>query len=477
MPIKPLSLPIESNPGRFGQDGDPRLVNVFAEKRGDKDQAGKGMVAHYAVPGLTAWATIANGGATRGLFAVDNSQLLAVSGQAVVSLDPFGNGTFLGGMMGTGHVSFARNLKSPEPQIVLVSSSQTKVVKGLTLSDITDPDLPPANSCDFLNRYVLFGHSTGRFSYSDINEATSISSLSYYVAEGKPDGLKRLKVFGNQVWLFGEETTEIWVLTDSVDNPFRRLDGPYLDVGCLATHAVTQVGQRLAWVANDFTVRLASGYDAAIISTHAVSSAIEALADPREIEASVMTIRGHQMLRLNSSEWTWVCNLTPGYGMWHEEQSIGMSRRRAAHYARFAGKHITGDAEAAKLWEVDADVGVDGDTPLICRLVTAPQHVYPGEVEFNALYLDGIAGAGLNTPDAAQTLDPVFMVRDSDDGGATWSSELTLPVGRLGATKTRAVAHQLGTSSEDGRQFEISWDAAANKAITGAAVDAVAVAP
>ena len=61
---------------------------------------------------------------------------------------------------------------------------------------------------------------------------------------------------------------------------------------------------------------------------------------------------------------------------------------------------------------------IDGDAPLICRIVTAPQHVFPGEVEFNALYVDGIAGSGLNTPD-----DPrrYFLDWLEGDGHPFWS--------------------------------------------------------
>lgn len=475
MPPRPLTLPFESNPGRFGQDGDPRLINVFVEKRGDKDRAGKDLVAHYASPGLVEWASVSGGGACRGLFTVDASRMIAVSGQRVLSYDAFGVGTDLGGIMGSRGVFFARNLKSPNPQIVLVGDSQSKVIEGGALADITDPDLQPANSCDFLNAYVLFGHRSGRFSWSAINNATSIAALDFAVAEGKPDGLVRLKVFGNQVWLLGDETVEIWVLTDDANAPFRRLEGTYIDIGCIAPHSVCQVGQRLSWVANDYTVRLAAGYETEIISSHAVASAIEELADPTTIEASSVTIRGHQFLRLNSPEWTWVYDLTPGYGTWTEEKSVGMDRRRAAYGARFAGKNICGDAVSSKLWSFDANVGVDGSSQLICRIVTAPQHVFPGEVEWNAIHIDGIAGSGLNTPDDPVTLEPKILYRDSDDGGASWSNEIELDIGRQGQRGTRAYATQLGTAPEEGRMIDLVWDAAANKAITGAAVDAVAV--
>jgi hypothetical protein len=473
---KNLSLPLQSDPGRFGQDGDPRLVNVYVEKRGTAERASKQEWAHYAAPGLALWSNVTGASGCRGVFAVDASRLIAVIGQKIVSVDAFGTVTDLGGLLGTRGVFFARNLKSPNPQIVIVGDSQKKVIEGTTVSTISDPDLPPANSCDFLNRYVLFFHASGRFSYSEINAADSIAALSYYIAEGKPDGLVRGKVFGNQVWLLGTETTEIWGLTENADNPFRRLDGTYIDIGCIAPHSVVQVGQRLAWVANDYTVRMASGYETEIVSTPAVSAAIEALADHSTIEANVVTLRGHQFLRLNSPSWTWVMNVTKGYGLWHEEASIGSARRRAAYGAQFAGRFITGDTSSGKLWAWDANSGVDGDSPLMCRVVTAPQHVYPGEVEFNALYVDGIAGSGLNTPSNPVTNDPVMLVRDSDDGGASWSNELSLAIGRMGQTRTRTVAHQLGTSGEDGRMFEFRWDAAANKAIVSAAVDAVGVA-
>ena len=477
MAIRPLSLPYESSPGRFGQDGDPRLINVYAEKRGTAERAAKQQWSHYAAPGLRAWSTVAGQVGCRGLFAVDAARMIGVIGQRIISFDAFGSQTDLGGMLGSSGVFFARNLKSPNAQIVIVGDSQNKVIEGSTLASITDPDLPPAHSCDFLNRYVLFFHSSGRFSYSDINAADSIAALSFYLAEGKPDGLVRGKVFGNQVWLFGEESVEIWGLTENVDNPFRRLEGTYIDLGCIAPHSVVQIGNRMAWIANDFTVRIAAGYETEVISTHQVSAAIAALVDKTTIEANVVTVRGQQFLRLNSSAWTWVLNLTQGYGLWHEETSIGLTRRRSSFGARFAGKYITGDTQSGALWSWDADHGVDGDSALICRVVTAPQHVYPGEVEFNALYVDGIAGSGLNTPSNAVTLDPVMMVRDSDDGGSSWSNEIQLPIGRQGQTKTRTVAHQLGTSGEDGRQFEFRWDAAANKAIVAASVDAVAVAP
>jgi hypothetical protein len=478
LPLQPLRFPIESNPGRFGHDGLPRLVNCRAVRR---DTSGKNQWQWNSVPGLEEVAEIDDGGACRGLFKVSDALALVVSGNRVVSLTPALGQTFIGGFLGTKPVYFARNRKSPDPQVVLVSNGQRRVYEAGTLATIDDADLKPPNSCDALGPYILYGHDDGTFSYSAIDDATSIAALSVTEAEGKPDGLVRLKTRRKEVWLFGQDTTEIWTITQDVNNPFEPLGGTYIDLGCLAPASVVQMGEAIAWVASDYTVRLAQDYASAVISIDAVSRAIKGLSDPTAIEAFVYREPGVTNLVLNSPSWTWVMSQSLDKNApetrWHEQESIGLGRRRFAHCIDFGGMQLCGDSDGATLYNLTLDSGADGDSELMSRIITEPQHAYPGEVEYNALYLDPLPGSGLNTPSNSETLDPVLMVRDSDDGGQSWSNQIDMPIGRQGQSRTRAVAHQLGTSGEDGRAFEIAWDAAANKGITGGMVDVVPIAP
>jgi hypothetical protein len=470
----PLTLPLESNPSRFGHEGSPRLVNVRAERRDIVDRTGKATYAHYAVPGLRNWAAAGNGGC-RGLFVVDPSLLLGVMGTEVIQATPGAAVTSLGGLLGSKPCTFARNRAVPTEAVIVTGGLRRMVVSG-ALTTIDDPDLPPPHSVDSIGPFILYGTERG-FSYSDINEADSIAALSAYEAEGKADNVVRLKVRRNEVWLFGTETIEIWSLTDDADDPFAKLQGAYVERGCIAPHSVIQVGETMVWIDDKCSVRQAQSYSSEVISSPAVSRAIKALADPSGVVADTFTDADHEYLRLTSPDWTWArCrNARTGEAFWHEEESQGMTRRKAVHTVSFAGLDICGHVSDGQLMYFDPDTRTDGDGRLLCNIFTGPLTQYPGEVEFNALYVDVIPGDAPNDPGNPVTDDPVILVRDSDDGGKSWANQRSLSTGRQGQYSKRVATHQLGTSGEDGRQFHLQWDAEACPGITGAAVDAVLI--
>lgn len=66
---------------------------------------------------------------------------------------------------------------------------------------------------------------------------------------------------------------------------------------------------------------------------------------------------------------------------------------------------------------------------------------------------------------------PKIMVRWSDNGGKTWSTERTLELGRQGEYTKRAVLRRLGTGNAIGRTFNFRISAAVAKALQGASVD------
>lgn len=70
----------------------------------------------------------------------------------------------------------------------------------------------------------------GRFYWIEPGEVV-VNSLNFATAERSPDGVYGVEVFGDQFWLPGENTTEVWYATGDQTNPMRRLQGIVLDRG------------------------------------------------------------------------------------------------------------------------------------------------------------------------------------------------------------------------------------------------------
>ena len=525
--MPPLTLPSRSNPGRYTHDGATRLVNCYAETTGADAKA---PFAVYAVDGLRLFSTLTGGGAVRGLFAMPG-YMLAVSGQTVFRIDPSGQATAIGGMLGSRRVMFARNT-APVPQVGIVGEGQRFVYDGTALKPISDPDLPAPNSIDVIDTYALYGIDDGRFFFSALNDLTSIDALNYGKAEGNADGLRRLFVKNREVWLLGELTTEIW--TDTGDNlqPFQRLAGAVLEFGILAAASLAQIRTQLLFVDHTGRVVQAERYTPQRVSTSAVERAIAGVADPQTIEGFGYSARGHDFYVLNSPTWTWVFDLIEG--QWHEQMSFGLTRRLWSSYCNFSGRHIVGDYAAGKLYEVHP-TALDDAGATLPMLVRAAVHSWPSKLKGQTLYIDHIPGTGLNvskiatlTADlmtikadtgqyradatfveatavdisadtttlradattrradvalsnpavalsspALDITDPQIMVSVSRDGGITFGTERFVPVGKQGNRKQHLRLNRWGKFSEDGAVFNIATTTSVTRGLMAMQFDTV----
>ncbi len=70
----------------------------------------------------------------------------------------------------------------------------------------------------------------GRFYWIEPGE-TSVDENNFATAERSPDGIYGVQVFGDQFWLPGESTTEVWYVTGDQATPMRRLQGVVFDRG------------------------------------------------------------------------------------------------------------------------------------------------------------------------------------------------------------------------------------------------------
>jgi len=462
MPILPISLGTQSNPGRFSTAGSARLVNLMVEQSG---QEGKTTTVLYPVPGLAAFASYpAAAGGVRAMLATDN-WLYWVAGRLLLRTDPAGATQFIGGIPTDGLVTMARNRADP-PQIGICSDGLFWVCEDAVLAANTDTDLPPSSSLAVLDGYGILPGYGSVFHISDADDFRSFDPVDFAPAEASPDATMRVAVRESEVVFFGRDSIEWWQNSGG-EFPFSRVQTAR--IGCLSAASVANVDRTLAWVAHDGTVRLMEGYAGKVVSTHAIDRFIADEADKGDLSATSWAQDGHTVYCLSGTAETWAYDL--GTGLWHNRASYGSSRWRCSHVVQFAGKTIAGDASTGTLYQMHRDHTDEAGEPLICESVTPPNHASPERLQVDALHLDVITGQGL-VPGDDTTADPQIMVQASRDGGATFGAERWISTGRAGERVKRIVLRRWGVYGVQGVTWRVRSSAAVARGFLSAHMDA-----
>ena len=97
----------------------------------------------------------------------------------------------------------------------------------------------------------------GRFFWIDPGE-TVIDALNFATAERAPDPISNVVVFGDQFWLPGANTTEVWYFTGNFEAPVLRMQGVVFDRGAWEGTAI-QVKESMILVDNNGAVFQISG--------------------------------------------------------------------------------------------------------------------------------------------------------------------------------------------------------------------------
>lgn len=470
--IIPLELDLQSNPGRYGADTGGRLINCYAEFAGER---AKTPFPIYPIAGLASFATLSGGGPCRGAISLDPYGYV-VSGVRVFKVDSGGSASSVGVFPGSDPVFMARNRKSPDAQVALVSSGLRYILSADVVTSIADTDLPNANSVTAIAGYFVFSIPDGRFFITSIDEGTSIDALDFATGDANPDGMLVAEARAQEVIFFGPRSIEFWTHTGAASFPFERQGGATLqNFGLLCPYSVRDLNGVKFFVASDGTVRMLSGYQPARISTEAVERDIDS-ADKTAITAMAYSIRGKQNYVLSSPDWTWVYDgAAPAGQNWHQRMSYGENRWRGEIFVDIDGARCVGDFEAGTLYNLDPDTYTEAGTHLIMTVRSGPLHSYPDPVCVDRLFLDTIPGTGLNSADEHLS-DPKVMMRYSKDGGRTWSNERTASTGKIGEFSKRVKWEQLGQTEEDGIILEFAMSAAVVRGITGASMDVEKVA-
>ncbi len=339
---------------------DNRMVNLFPEV---VPEGGKEPAFLQRCPGLRLVATVGQG-PIRGMWKFGDF-LYVASGGKLYRVDGNFIATELGLINGSGPVSMSDN----GTQLFVACNPDAFIYNATTgaFAQITDPDFPGAVTVGYLDGYFVFNEpNSQRFWVTSLLDGLSVDPLDFASAEGNPDDIVSLMVDHREVWLFGNNTVEVWYNAGLADFPLARIEGAFMETGCLAPYSVAKLDNSVFWLGSDARgngiVYRNQGYNAQRVSTHAIEWQIQQYNVLNDAIGYSYQQDGHSfyVLVFPTAQATWVFDVATG--AWHERafwDGVRFRRHRSNCQANFAGQVLVGDWENANVYAFDPDYYLD----------------------------------------------------------------------------------------------------------------------
>jgi len=430
-------------------------------------QNGKKPLSLIGTPGMRLWLTSGIEGEVRALY-IWKSYLYAVIGSTLYKIDTQGKptnvgtiGTSTGGVWiagGTTHLCIVDGIKG-----------YYKIASATSLTEITDADFPTPTSLTYQDGYfIVTEEDTDAFYISGSEDASSWDALEFASAEDTPDDALVGLSHKRELWIFGEQTTEVFYNSGDSDFPFSRVAGGVFPMGIGAVRSVVSDSLGLLLLDDKYRVQFISGYQWQIVSTSQVEYHICSYSNKDGAIGYSYSQEGHTfyVLTFPGASKTWCYDLTTG--VWSVRSSgLAGGRHRSNCHAWFAGKNLVGDMNDGNIYEFD--LGYYKDNADAIRRIRAAQAIHQDRklLFHNQLEVEFEPGVGLAT---GQGSDPQVMLDWSDDGAKTWSNEHWTTIGAIGEYQARAIWRRLGRSRS--RTYRVTITDPVKCIILGAHIDA-----
>lgn len=447
-----------------------RCINLYPEAN---PQDAEAPMTHYPTPGLTLISSPPIAGEGRCIYTSTTGNRYEVVGNTVYSVDLNNKYTSLGTLQTTsGRVVMQDNGTS----VFVVDGSPTGFTINMStnvMSRVTDAGYYGADRVDIVDGYFVFNKpGTQQFYISNYNDivfySLNIASKSTY-----PDKLVTHAVMHREIWLIGEQTTEVWNNTGASDFTFGRMPGVFIEHGCAAKHSIAKHDLTLFWLSRDKdgqgVVVAGHNYSAQRISTHAIEQEWQTYSRIDDAVGYCYQQGGHPfyVLAFPTANKTWCYDMATG--LWHQrgylEANGSISRHRGVGHAFNAGSNLIQDYANGNVYALDPNSYTDNGNPIL-RVRSFPHIVNDGKrILFRQFIADMEVGQGL----PGDTADPEIRLRWSDDRGFSWGNPVADTLGKAGKYNHSIQFQRLGYARD--RVFELSWSAPVKTALNGAWID------
>jgi len=345
------------------------------------------------------------------------------------------------------------------------ATSETMYALNFSVLPSSDGAFTGADIVDIVDNYFVYNNpGTQQWAASGILSPIT-PALSYGNKDGAPDNLVSIIVDHREVYLMGEESSEVWVDAGTFPFPFQRIPGTSTQHGIVAKFSVARLGNSFAYLSRNIRgqsqIMMMNGYIPQRISTHAVENTL-VNQYVQDAVAFTYQLEGHEVYVISfpTLDITWAYDITTS--MWHKwlwcDNTNTYHRCRANCSAVFQNMVLVGDWQNGQIYELDPNNYTDNGQN-IRRLRRAPHLVTDLQRqffdEFQIQFQPGVGTTGVSLPtDVTKTTTyPQAMLRWSNDGGSTWSREYWVTIGQEGKYKNRAIWRRMGTARD--RVYEV----------------------
>lgn len=411
-----------------------RLINMLAEAT----PTAKSQVAIIGRPGVNSVATWGSG-PINGVFreeGVFNGDRFALSGQTL-----YREGASIGTVLGDGACKFAA---SPL-ELVVCRGGKAYSYNGTDFAQIVLPDDFECITVAFIATLFLFGRGDdfpNRWYWSAILDARSIDALDFASAESAADSLLEIIIVGDNVYLLGGATIEIWMLTGTAALPFSRQSQRLFRKGVIQTGAAAQHDNTLFFVGNDCRV-----YRLAEVPQRISDSGIEEqIRKSATCRVFTYGYDGHDLFAVRLDAQTWLYDAATGQPS--EFQTLTRANWKANCAAMVGGEPLFGDDTTGDLLQFS---GYADGTADLERIVCAAMPVSGSAIIDNVGIEVNSGGAAFLSGEGD---DPIVEMRVSRDGGRTFGAWRGVSLGQQGEFRRRAVWRRCGSVDAPGVLFE-----------------------
>jgi hypothetical protein len=362
-----------------------------------------------------------------------NGDALVVSGATLARLAESGAATTLG-TIGPTRVQVAASAT----RAIIVSGTAAYSTDGVTVTTVAMPDGSAVGSVAYLDGYFFLSVAGGQRVYFIEPGEIAPDGLAFFEAERKPDPIVTLGVLGDELWLIGSQSEEVWAPSGDPDAPVQRLSARAYQNGCANRDTLVDLNGILAWVSSDFEVIVSRGAPEAVSNPAIVEHLREA--DATTMRAWTYALDGHLLYVLTTDSDTLVYDFSTR--LWSRFSSEDSEVWRA----HLGAGLLAGDSQSGAVWRLDPQRSND-DGLTFARELSGGVEIVGVPERCNSVAMRAAVGR------APVGVSPIVEMCWSDDEGVTWSAWRPRSLGLTGQFRTPLVWRKLGMMKRPGRLF------------------------